>query len=110
AYTRSAQWLDALKEYLKANRDYVAAFFAEHLPKVKMSPCEGTYLAWLDFREYGLSDDELMEIMRDKAGVALNPGPLFGSDGSGFMRLNFACPRSVLQTALLRIKEGFQEL
>ena len=110
AYTQSAPWLASVKEYLTANRDYLVAFLAEHLPKVKMSPCEGSYLAWLDFREYQLSDDELMQILCDKAGVALNPGPSFGSEGSGFMRLNFACPRAVLHEALVRIKENFQDV
>lgn len=110
AYTQSAPWLASVKEYLTANRDYLVAFLAEHLPKVKMSPCEGSYLAWLDFREYQLSDDELMQILCDKAGVALNPGPSFGSEGSGFMRLNFACPRAVLHEALVRIKKNFQEV
>ena len=110
AYTQSETWLAALKEYLKANRDYLKSYLADNLPKVIMSPCQGTYLAWLDFREYNLTDDKLMEIMRDKAGVALNPGPSFGSEGSGFMRLNFACPRAVLQEALTRIKVNFQEV
>lgn len=110
AYTQSETWLAALKEYLKANRDYLKSYLADNLPKVIMSPCQGTYLAWLDFREYNLTDDKLMEILRDKAGVALNPGPSFGSEGSGFMRLNFACPRAVLQEALTRIKVNFQEV
>jgi len=110
AYTQSAPWLASVKEYLKANRDYLATYLAEHLPKVKMSPCEGSYLAWLDFRDYKLTDDELMQILRDKAGVALNGGISFGSEGSGFMRLNFACPRAVLHEALIRIKENFQDV
>ncbi len=110
AYTQSAPWLYAVKGYLEANRDYLAAYLREHLPKVKMSPCEGTYLAWLDFRDYGLSDDELMQIIRDKAHVALNGGVSFGNEGSGFMRLNFACPRAVLHEALKRIKEIFQDV
>lgn len=110
AYTQSETWLAALKEYLKANRDYLKSYLADNLPKVIMSPCQGTYLAWLDFREYNLTDDKLMEILRDQAGVALNPGISFGSEGSGFMRLNFACPRAVLQEALTRIKVNFQEV
>ncbi|MDD4278018.1 MAG: PatB family C-S lyase [Candidatus Cloacimonetes bacterium] len=110
AYTQSAPWLASVKEYLKANRDYLAGFLAEHLPKVKMSPCEGSYLAWLDFREYGLTDDDLMQMLRDKARVALNAGNSFGSEGTGFVRLNFACPRAVLQEALVRIKENFQDV
>ena len=110
AYTQSAPWLASVKEYLKANRDYLAGFLAEHLPKVKMSPCEGSYLAWLDFREYGLTDDDLMQMLRDKARVALNAGNSFGSEGTGFVRLNFACPRAVLQEALTRIKINFQDV
>jgi cysteine-S-conjugate beta-lyase len=110
AYTESADWLVALKEYLKSNRDMVSEYVSEHLPRVRMSPCEATYLAWLDFRDYDLTDEQLMELLRDKAGLALTAGIIFGSEGSGFMRLNFACPRSVLDQALPRIKAAFEAL
>jgi cystathionine beta-lyase len=108
AYTGSADWLKALKAYLQENRDLLANYLAKELPRVKMSPCEGTYLAWLDFRDYALSDEELMSVMRDQAGLALNAGNTFGDEGSGFMRLNFACPRSVLQKALAKIKAAME--
>jgi len=110
AYTESADWLVALKQYLKSNKDAVSEYVSNHLPRVRMTPCEATYLAWLDFRDYGLTDEQLMELLRDKAGLALTAGIIFGSEGSGFMRLNFACPRSVLDQALSRIKATFEAL
>nr|HPI26791.1 putative C-S lyase [Candidatus Cloacimonadota bacterium] len=74
-------------------------------PSVKISPIEGTYLAWLDFREYGLPEDELMRILRDDCRLALNQGSTFGDEGLGFMRMNFGCPRSILEEALTRLQK-----
>jgi cysteine-S-conjugate beta-lyase len=75
------------------------------LPSVKISPIEGTYLAWLDFREYGLPEDELMRILRDDCRLALNQGSTFGDEGLGFMRMHFGCPRSILEEALTRLQK-----
>ncbi len=108
AYTESEGWLNELRAYLKANRDYVQQYLAKHLPDLVMSPCEGSYLAWLDMRAWQMSDDQLTHKMKDEAGLALNPGTVFGKEGSGFMRLNFACPRAVLEDALPLIYQAFR--
>ena len=68
---------------------------------------EATYLIWIDFSAFGLSDDELNQKLID-GGVGLNRGTQFGKEGSGFMRINIGCPRSVLQEALNRILEIFR--
>jgi len=96
--------LDELICYLNKNRIYITEFVQNELPGVKISPIEGTFLAWLDFRNWGLTDAKLQEIMVNKAGIALEPGTEFGKDGEGFMRLNFGCPKSILEIALKRIK------
>lgn len=108
AYTESEAWFRDLKEYLGGNRDLIQKFIAAKLPNVKLSNIEGSFLAWLDFRCLELDDDRLESIMRDKALVALNPGRSFGIDGSGYMRLNFACPRDRLFEALCRIEKAIR--
>jgi cystathionine beta-lyase len=69
---------------------------------------EATYLAWVDCRGLGLDDRELMDFFVGKAGLAPSPGVQFGAQGSGFMRLNFACPRSVLVGAMEGLRRAVQ--
>jgi len=107
AYGASEAWLDELLSYLQANRDYLIGQFAEHFPKIIVSPIEATFLAWLDIRSYGYSEEELMRILRDDCRLALNPGTTFSEDCEGFVRLNFACPRPILEEAVARLKKAF---
>ena len=105
AYTQGEQWLDALLGFLEGNAGYIEAFTAEHMPAVRYRRPEGTYLAWLDFRALGMKDDELWRFMLHEAKVATDNGVMFGTNGEGrgFQRLNFACPRPQLQSAMERI-------
>lgn len=111
AYNESEEWLEELLVYLKGNAEYMAGFLAERLPKVRMRIPEATYLAWLDFRAFGLSNEELWNRMLHKAKVATDNGPIFGlkGEGDGFQRLNFACSRARLTEALEQIAAAFQE-
>ena len=68
---------------------------------------EGTYLIWMDFSAYGLSDKELNEKVIHEANLWLDDGPIFGAGGSGFQRMNLACPRSTLQTGLADLAKAF---
>jgi len=104
AYTGGAEWLDALINYLNGNVSLINEFLHNHIPKIKLVKPEGTYLAWLDFSELGLSDNELNNAITHKAKLWLNNGPTFGKGGNDFQRLNAACPRSLLQNALERLK------
>ncbi len=104
AYHHGTDWVNQQNEYLEANRDYLLAFFGERMPRVKMTFTEATYLAWLDLREYGLSELEMNRILIDQAGIVLNKGSIYGKEGDGFFRLNFACPRQVLEAALTRME------
>jgi cystathionine beta-lyase len=99
AYREGGDWLADLLDYLRGNRDLVERFVADSLPRVTMTHVEATYLAWLDVRGLDLAD--AAEACLD-AGVALSPGAAFGDPG--FLRLNFACPRSTLQEALRRLQ------
>jgi cystathionine beta-lyase len=107
AYKYGKPWLNELLAYLEGNIDYMENFFKEHLPKIKMNRPQATYLAWLDFREYGYTQKELIDKMVKEAKLGLNDGSTFGAGGEGFMRINFACPRSTIEEAMKRMKKTF---
>lgn len=104
AYHYGMEWVDQQNAYLEANRNFMDAFFREKMPRIKMTPMEATYLAWLDFREYGLPEQEMNRLLIDKAEIVLNKGSIYGKEGVGFFRLNFACPFQVVEEALSRIE------
>lgn len=104
AYYEGAAWLDQLLPYLESNAEYAVAYIGKHIPGIKVKKPEGTYLAWLDFRELFQEPALLKEFLIKKARVGLNDGTTFGKQGAGFARLNFACPRSQLNEGLVRIK------
>ena len=106
AYRGGETWLDELLVYLQGNRDFVNGYVAQHLPAIKVIQAQGTYLLWLDCRGLGMSDAKLREFFVNKARVGMNPGTVFGKNGSGFMRLNIASPRHVIADALGRIREA----
>ena len=103
AYREGAPWLDGLLDYLEATCRFVRTFLQQHLPQIKLIEPEGTFLLWLDCRAMKLSDKQLKEFFVQDAGVGLSPGVLFGTEGSGFMRLNIGTPRSVIAQALENI-------
>ncbi len=82
-------------------------FSVEELPSVRVMEPEGTYLLWLDFSSYSLTDRELRDTLIHKGKVVLNPGISFGPQGSQHMRLNLACSKETLEEGLLRIKKAF---
>ncbi len=103
AYTEGEGWLEAALSYLDGNRAAVERFCAERLPGVRAMRPQASYLSWIDFRGLGLSENDLHERLVREAGVGLSRGSSYGQEGSGFMRLNFGCPRSLLDQALERI-------
>lgn len=107
AYTHGDEWLSQLLKYLQGNYSFLEDFFAVNLPQVKVMRPEATYLIWIDFSAFGLTDEALNQKLID-AGVGLNRGVQFGKQGSGFMRINIGCTRTTLEEALLRIKNAFQ--
>lgn len=110
AYGDSEDWLEELLIYLQDNRDFLVDYIQSEIPQLKISTPEATYLAWIDFRNLGLNDEELQKFLVEKAGLALEPGIKYGIEGSGFQRLNFGCPRKTLSTALVRLKKAINEL
>ena len=107
AYLHGDEWLEGVLAYIKANAEFTRAYLQEHLPRVKMTKLEGTYLVWLDFRDYGLTDKELDEKILNQAGLWLDSGAVFGKCGEGFQRINIACPRKTLHQALDRLIDVF---
>ncbi|MDH7483918.1 MAG: PatB family C-S lyase [Spirochaetales bacterium] len=104
AYRHGESWLDELLVYLKGSEQMVRSFLAERLPRIQAYPLEGTYLMWLYFGDLGLDDRALREFLLTRARIWLDEGTKFGTGGSGFMRLNIACPRARLREALERLE------
>jgi cystathionine beta-lyase len=102
AYLEGGAWLDALLVGLADNRRLLAALLAEQLPEVGYRVPEGTFLAWLDFSALGLGPDPAA-VLRERAKVALHPGPGFGQGGSGHARLNFGTSPEIVREAVSRI-------
>lgn len=99
AYTSGQPWLDEVVAYNDGNRLALAELLAEHIPAIKYTPPEGTYIAWLDCRELGLGDHPA-EFFKAEAGVALTDGVACGAPGAGFVRFIFATPRPVMEQAI----------
>jgi cystathionine beta-lyase len=102
AYTDGRGWLDEVREYNDGNRIALAELLAEHLPEVRYTPPEGTYIGWLDARALGVGDSPA-EFFRDEAGVAMTDGAACGAPGVGFLRLIFATPRPILEQAVAQM-------
>lgn len=110
AYEGGEEWLEELLVYLKGNLELVERYLVDNLSSPRLVKPQGTYLLWLDFGGLGLDEKGLDELMIDKAGLWLSAGTTFGSGGSGFRRLNMACPRSTLHTALDRLASAVKSL
>ncbi len=109
AYEKGQKWLNELKYYLYENIKYVNNFLKERLPKIKLIYPEGTYLLWIDFRELGLTDEEVDELMIKKAKLWLKSGNVFGNSGKGFQRINIALPRKKLEIAMCNLENAFKD-
>jgi len=108
AWESGEAWLEELKAYLDGNFAYLAGFLEKRLPRARLSPAEGTYLAWVDFRAWGFRRGELAAFALEEARVCVNDGAIFGPQGEGFLRLNLACPRAALAEALERLAAALE--
>ena len=109
AYQHGEPWLEALLPYLNANAAIITETLAANAPKIKLHRPEGTYLAWLDCRELGLPQPALVRFFAEEARVGLNDGSTFGTQGVGFMRFNFGCPKATLTRGLERIVAAYKK-
>lgn len=102
AYTGAEDWLDEIREYLRRNRDTLAELVGQLLPQARVTTMEGTYIAWLDLRAYGV-EGSLREVLREHAQVECTDGTECGAAWSGFIRFVYAMPRPLLVEAITRI-------
>lgn len=107
AYEQGEEWLNQLLAYVQGNIDFLTQYIDQYLPKVKYIVPQASYLVFLDFRALGLSQKELVSFCTNKAHLALVDGSVFGEEGKGFMRINLASPRSIIEKALEQLKEAF---
>lgn len=101
AYNESEDWIDQVNAYIDGNICYASEFLKKELPKAVVSPCEGTYLLWVDVRTY-CSDAQLLEQRMLKQSLILDEGYVFGAEGKGFERINMAAPRSLIKQCMQR--------
>lgn len=104
-----AAWKDAQLEYLKKNIDYINAFMAENFPMVKISPCQGTYVMWMDWRALGLDEDALMDFFINDALFAPDRGTHYGRNHGGYIRMNISSPIADIEACMERLKAAAQK-
>jgi cystathionine beta-lyase len=110
AYGRGGPWLADLLNYLEGNIAYLKNELAGIGARISLIEPEGTYLLWLDCRALGLSDEALDDFFVNKAKIWMNTGVSFGAAGSGFMRMNIACPKATLERAMAGLKYAVKSL
>ncbi len=110
AYNCGEEWLDECNKYLEKNRDFMIEYIDNNVPGVKIIKPEGTYIAWLDFNNLGMTDKELEKFAIEKIKIGFKYGYTFGNGGSGFQRINFGCPQSMLLDGLQRIEKAVKNL
>lgn len=106
AYQFGEPWLEELKDYLWRNLSYIREFLKNRIPEIKLVEPQGTYLVWLDFRGLNISVEEIEDIVVNKAKLWLDHGGMFGEEGYGFQRINIACPKIILKSALERLEQA----
>lgn len=109
AYSAGGEWLDQALTYIWQNVLFAEKYIAEHCPKIKVCKPEGSYLLWLDFSAFDLSDSQIEDKVLNRAKVWLDRGTMFGIEGEKFQRINCATPRKILEAALKAICTEFAE-
>jgi len=110
AFNEGEEWLEQLLPYLSENFEFIRDYCEKYIPKIKPNVPDATYLVWLDCRELGMNNERLRKFMIEEAKLGLNEGYTFGRSLSGYMRLNAACPRSVLEIAMKQLEDAVNRL
>lgn len=106
AFDEGEEWLEELREYLEQNRQFLVGSLKERIPAIHVVEAEATYLAWIDCSEITEDTKELCAFIREKTGLYLSAGDIFGGNGSRFVRWNYACPKTLLEDGIQRFVEG----
>lgn len=109
AYLEGEQWLEELLQTIQHNMEYVINEITTKLPAIRITQPEGTYLLWIDYRQTGLSEKEVMDRLLNKGQLALEPGTKYGEAGRGFLRMNVATPFSTIQEGVKRFITAFED-
>ncbi len=109
AYENGSEWLNQLLNYIEQNVDLTQDFLRNNVPQITFLKPEATYLLWLNCKSLQLNDVDLQKFFVEKANLGLNGGIVFGPGGSGFMRMNVACPRAILEQALTNLAKAFRD-
>ena len=110
AFRKGEEWRKAMLAYIEDNIRFVEDYCREHIPGIRPLRPQASFLVWLNCQDLHLSHDALLDLFIDKAHLALNDGEMFGPGGEGFMRLNVATPRSILQQALKQLEDAVKKL
>lgn len=110
AYEQGGEWLEQCRSYLRGNLDFLRSFLKERIPQIKLVEPEGTYFAWLDCSELGLSRQELNRVVKERAKLWLDAGHIFGGDSGQFQRVALACSRKLLEQALCQLELAVSSL
>jgi cystathionine beta-lyase len=106
AFDEGEEWLEELREYLELNRKFLIETLGQLVPEVHVVEAEATYLAWIDCAAITNDTKVLCEFIRERTGLYLSKGDIFGGNGSSFVRWNYACPKAVLEDGIQRFVEG----
>lgn len=108
AFNEGGEWLDALREYIQDNKKTVVEFINNNIPELKIVSTDATYLLWIDCAKLGDNVEDLAQFIRKKTGLYLTAGKVYGNPGKNFMRMNVACPRTLVNDGLNRLKKGIE--
>jgi cystathionine beta-lyase len=108
AYTQGEEWLDQMRAYVWQNKELLTSFVAHKLPELVVVKSQATYVSWVDCT--GIVEDatQLSQFLRDEVGLVLNPGYMYSEKTKGFVRINLACPKTVLSDGLDRLARGIR--
>ena len=106
AFTKGADWLDEMRQYVFENRKIVEEYVAKEIPGISVVKGDATYLVWIDIKSLGKSSDEVAHFIRKETGLYITEGIEYGEAGRYFLRMNVACPKATLMDGLERLKAG----
>lgn len=110
AFKEGEEWRREMLEYIEGNIEYIVDYCAREIPAIRPLRPQASFLVWLDCRALGLSHEELVSLFVEKAGLALNDGEMFNPGGEGFMRMNVASSRKVLERAMEQLRNAVEEI
>ena len=110
AFTLGEEWRQQMIAYIEGNIDFVDEYLKANIPEVKITKPQASYLAWMDFSALGLKHEELVDMLINKARLAMNDGAMFGVQGEQHMRLNVGTTRAVLKQAMEQLKKAINEI